>query len=340
MKIIKPSIEIMQQLKNPQKHIEAIARTCYKSNDLITDDSDKRFISSLVDRKHWAMLEHYIFIYEVNEGFIKRFTDFAKELNINLQYMKITNFNNRYVISFSARTLLDLYEIVNYCDAMNGDIIHEFKECTLKLMKQCVADYDCYQLFKQEPCNYVYFTPISLNQLENNMTEEEFMVHGWKSVKFVCDRGVSHEIVRHRDASFAQESTRYCNYSKNKFGEEITVIEPYFFNTDSTMAIDHQKYEIWEKAMQDAEDSYFHLLNLGATAQEARSVLPNSLKTEIIMTARNYEWVHFFDLRCDKAAHPQMREIAIPLCDKFCETSKIFNNAIETLNILGGDNND
>jgi hypothetical protein len=164
MKIIKPSVDIMTNIENPQKHIESIARTCYKSNDLITEDSHKKFISSLVERKHWAMLEHFIFIYQVNKSFIERYIQFANELNLSLQYMKITNINDRYVISFSARTLLDLYDKANYCDASDYKV-EEFKDYTRKLIKQCVHNYDCYELFKKQPHAYIYFTPITLDQL-------------------------------------------------------------------------------------------------------------------------------------------------------------------------------
>jgi thymidylate synthase (FAD) len=136
---------------------------------------------------------------------------------------------------------------------------------------------------------------------------EAMIEHNSLSVRFVCDRGVSHEIVRHRLASFGQESTRYCNYSKFKFGNEITVIEPLFFKTNSTQRI------IWEKAIRDSETSYFMLLDSGALAQEARSVLPNSLKTEIVVTMNIREWRHFFKLRTEMVAHPQMRELTIPL---------------------------
>jgi len=136
---------------------------------------------------------------------------------------------------------------------------------------------------------------------------EAMIEHNSISVRFICDRGVSHEIVRHRLASFGQESTRYCNYSKDKFSNEITVIEPLFFKENRTQSI------IWEKAMRDAETSYFMLLDIGASPQEARAVLPNSLKTEIVMTTNIREWRHFFKLRIAKGAHPQMRELAIPL---------------------------
>lgn len=133
------------------------------------------------------------------------------------------------------------------------------------------------------------------------------------TVKFICDRGVSHEIVRHRIASYAQESTRYCNYSNDKFANEITVIEPCFFEKGT------DKYLHWETGCKFAEVNYFYLLNSGATPQEARSVLPNSLKTEIVVTMNLREWRHFFKLRTSKAAHPQMRESAIPVLNKFKE---------------------
>lgn len=134
------------------------------------------------------------------------------------------------------------------------------------------------------------------------------------TVRIVCDRGVTHEIVRHRIAAYSQESTRYCNYSKDKFGNEITVIEPFFF-----LPTESRKYEVWRDAMLLAELRYFILLNAGATAQEARSVLPNSLKTEIVVTYNLREWRHFFTLRTAKAAHPQMQQIAIPLLLYFKE---------------------
>ena len=136
---------------------------------------------------------------------------------------------------------------------------------------------------------------------------EAMIEHNSITVKFICDRGVSHELVRHRLASFAQESTRYCNYSKDKFDNEITVIEPSFFDDDD------KKMVMWLDSMYAAEKQYFKLLELGATAQEARSVLPNSLKTEIVMSMNLREWRHFFKLRCAAAAHPQMRELTLPL---------------------------
>jgi thymidylate synthase (FAD) len=143
--------------------------------------------------------------------------------------------------------------------------------------------------------------------------------HSSISVKFVCDRGVSHEIVRHRIASYSQESTRYCNYGNDDNG--ITVIEPYFLDKESFA------YLSWENAMLATERHYRELLMYKYPPQKARSVLPNSLKTEIWVTYNLREWIHFFSLRAEKAGHPQMRQVVIPLLLKFKEMlPEIFGN--------------
>jgi len=127
------------------------------------------------------------------------------------------------------------------------------------------------------------------------------------TIKFICDRGVTHELVRHRLASYSQESTRYANYSEDNFGREITVIRPLFWDEGTP------EYEEWRLSMEQAEIYYMKLMDMGARPEEARSVLPNSLKSEIVVTCNVREWRHIFSLRCSKAAHPQMREIMIPL---------------------------
>ncbi len=135
---------------------------------------------------------------------------------------------------------------------------------------------------------------------------------------FTCDRGVSHEIVRHRVASFAQESTRYVNYANDKFGNEITVIDiaPGIELDNKTNSLQTKAaiYDEWYVAMEEAEKHYLKMIELGATPQIARSVLPNSVKTNITMTGNYREWRHFFKLRTAKGAHPQMREIMVKLC--------------------------
>jgi thymidylate synthase (FAD) len=131
------------------------------------------------------------------------------------------------------------------------------------------------------------------------------------TIRFICDRGVTHEIVRHRLAAYSQESTRYCNYGKEQFGREITVIRPPFWEE-----CDH-RFGFWKAACETAEQQYLALLDYGASPQEARSVLPNSLKTEIVMTANLREWRHVLKLRCSPAAHPQMRQLMLPVLAEF-----------------------
>ena len=152
---------------------------------------------------------------------------------------------------------------------------------------------------------------------------ESVLEHVSISVRVICDRGVSHEIVRHRVASYSQESTRYNNYSKDKYGNELTFIKPCFWEEDSEL------FDTWKVAMKYAQSQYFNLLELGATPELARSVLPNSLKTEIVMTMNLREWRHFFKLRCAKAAHPQTREIANMILKEFKEKILIIFDDIE-----------
>lgn len=332
MKVILPNVEEIFN-GNPQKHIEEIARTCYKSNDLITNDSHKKFIMNIYNRKHWAMLEHFIFIYNV-PSYIYNSLIMLESLEIPQYYMSLVHnkvntksmiftkvkINNdyRHIISFSARCLLDLLNYVK-----DEFVIQNIK----KLIEKVIYDYDCLELFGYNfEANNEYSDIYPINDITTLTFYEEYM-HGWHSIKFTCDRGVSHEIVRHRDASFAQESTRYCNYSKNKFGNEISVIKPFMLKDNSENPNEEMvAYTNWEMAMKSSETAYFNMLKSGVTPQVARSVLPNSLKTELIMTTRNYEWAHFFELRCDKTAHPQMRELAISLFNYFNENSpSIFN---------------
>lgn len=140
---------------------------------------------------------------------------------------------------------------------------------------------------------------------------ESVIEHEKISVRIICDRGVTHEIVRHRIASYSQESTRYCNYANDKFGKELTVIKPIFWEENS------KEYQCWLEVVQKIENAYNFLVDNGVKPQEARSILPNSLKTEIIVTMNLREWRHFFKLRTAITAHPQMREIACAMLDEF-----------------------
>ncbi|UKI16988.1 MAG: FAD-dependent thymidylate synthase [Ruminococcus sp.] len=153
---------------------------------------------------------------------------------------------------------------------------------------------------------------------------ESVLEHEKLTVKFICDRGVTHEIVRHRIASYSQESTRYCNYSKDKFGNELTFIRPCFWADDSV------EYAVWKQAMEEIEKTYVKLISLGAKPEEARSILPNSLKTEIVCTMNLREWRHFFRLRTAERAHPQIREISVALLDELKKCIPVIFDDINT----------
>lgn len=303
MKIIKPYVGEMYN-QNPQKHIESIGRICYKSEDKVTDDSNIGFIRRIYNNKHWAILEHFRFIMEVPA------TIYTNILEINSPYINNTmvraDGGERMIISASARGLLDALQYVEHDMSINGHTIFNYSHIVtlLAVMKHLVWVYGCSELFDQPPCQQYTIGVIDVHDM-CEYTYIERMIHEWHSVRFVCDRGVSHELVRHRKASFAQESTRYCNYSNGKFGNELTVIDPLFFD-------DAGSYELWKESMHSAEETYMRLINCGATPQEARTVLPNSIKTDIVVTATNKEWKHIIDLRFTGTTgkpHPQMSEV-------------------------------
>lgn len=323
MKIIVPSVEIMRtgvetEFVTPEQFIEKVGRTCYKSEDKITDDSATKFVSNLIKRGHEAMIEHWNLIFKTDaewyEKFVADWNTLLHDGNIPTEerlrpYMRFTDYTvsdeeTRYVISGNMRTWRDYIKAhVN---------VHGYMQPYLYSVVQN------YPLFFPE---YQEWIPIDvhidiadgiLKPIEvSELSESERRVHQDITVKFICDRGVSHELVRHRVASFAQESTRYCNYILDKFGNEITAIRPSWCEEGSTA------YNVWFRRCQNIEDGYFELLNSGASPQEARSLLPNSLKTEIIVTMNLDGWDHFFGLRCDKAAHPDMQEVANMTNDLF-----------------------
>ena len=152
---------------------------------------------------------------------------------------------------------------------------------------------------------------------------ESVIEHEKITAKIICDRGVSHEIVRHRIASYSQESTRYCNYSDERFGNELTFIKPVYWEEGS------QEYQVWVESMEHAEKKYLQLIAMKVSPEQARAVLPSSLKTEIVVTMNLREWRHFFKLRTSKGNHPQMREISIPLLKKMQELLPIIFDDIK-----------
>jgi thymidylate synthase (FAD) len=279
MKLIKSSFEILEQLPGLEgmyKQIELAGRTCYKSEDKITEDSAKEFVDRMIKSGHGAMLEH---------GTVYLSLDMtSREQYFKYCYNKFSKANSTGSAEYSTWRG---FVTTNLRVLVENDWIEDLQ-------------------YISEPTEYH----------EKRHT-----------VKFTCDRGVSHEFVRHRVFSFAQESTRYCNYSKDKFGNEITFVFPIWMDEEllnsygsyHTVARSNTPESIFIAGLNNAEKDYLSLINIGWKAQEARAILPNALKTELIMTGFESDWKHFFELRCPGSAHPQARELAIPLQEKFKE---------------------
>lgn len=292
MKLIKPSFEIIEQkprdivipadmeigpqmwkdelINSVYRQIEVAGRTCYKSEDKITETSAKEFVDRMVKSRHGAMLEH------------------------GTVYLRIPDVSSdgQWVYPAKGKYLGNKYSVT-------------------KSRLEGVA---------QNPYSVFYVTTNYRVLVENNWLDdlqyicEPTEFHEKRvTVKFMCDRGVSHEFVRHRVFSFAQESTRYCNYSKDKFGKECTFIEPCWFKEDTYYAT----RKMYESTLTYAEKMYFSLLDMNWKPQQARAVLPNSLKTELIMTGTLTQWEGFFKLRDAGSAHPQAYELAHPLHEEF-----------------------
>lgn len=320
MKIITPSVEILRtgletEMIRPEQFIEKVGRTCYKSEDKITDDSAAKFVSGLIKRGHEAMIEHWSLIFKTDPHWYEEILSDQDLLmhNCNVELNK------------------PLRSFLRFTDWQTDDgdmrcIISGNMLAWREYAKACIEGFGFmpmymhgmirnYPLFFPEYQGYVpaciindILMPISASEL---VGDKERSVHMDVTMKFICDRGVTHEMVRHRVASFAQESTRYCNYGLDKFGNEITVIRPSWCSEGDYV------YNIWMNGCRENEETYFAMMNEGASPQEARSVLPNSLKTEIIVTMNLNGWDHFFGLRCAPNAHPDMREVATMAEDLF-----------------------
>ena len=324
MKIIAPSVEIMRtgleiERITPEQFIEKVGRTCYKSEDKITKDSAVKFVGNLVKRGHEAMIEHYNLIFR---------TDASTYEEIKADWDTLLHNGNLYeanceLIEEGLRPYLRFTD--QFTDEMRC-IISGNMRAWRDFAKACIAGFGfmpnyMHGMIRNYPTFFSefndYIPPIISNTILIPIYENDLLpgiernTHLNVTVKFICDRGVSHEMVRHRVASFAQESTRYCNYSQDKFGNEITVIRPSWCEEGS------DAYKEWLHGCLDSERRYNVLLDIGRTPQEARSVLCNSLKTEIIVTMNLDGWKHFFGLRCAEGAHPDMREVAIIARDLF-----------------------
>lgn len=319
MQLVKPSIEHVDVTSDPLKVIEAAGRTCYKSGDKITDDSAENFVKMLLDKGHHAMIEHGNFILSVSDCFYEQVVD-----TIEREFLHLTNdvsSGNGSLISGNPRVFRD------FC-------LHPYVDQDLQ---RAIA----YELAKKAPLLFEYMLHDHLDITDeyadgdvvlfeniNSLSSTEKLAHQVASYRIICDRGVTHEIVRHRLFSYAQESTRYCNYRGgvtfvippwivllgNKTIEaEVSLVGNALFLTDKETdpGIEYGNISCkWLHAMQTCEIMYKQLLDSGWTPQQARSVLPNSLKTEIVVTGNLQEWMHFFKLRCSPKAHPQMQEVA------------------------------
>lgn len=287
MRMINPAVSVITE-KDPFKKIEKVGRTCYKSEDKITEDSARKFYRGLVSRKHTAMVEHAVFLFKLD-----RFQYDVLKVTNQYRYLNFTDDGGRYLVSGNLRA------------------INESGATSL-----CKAVYD---IDPELIYNEGMHTFLSTYQIEGkvsvidfsdlkNPTENEFMNHFYMTFHYVTDRGVTHEMVRHRPASYAQESTRYCNYVKEQFGGELTIIKPTHWDS----LPDHIKHS-YIKTWESSEHEYDYLIRHGETPQQARAVLPNALKTEIIMTACAGELEHYFDLRArgvTGAPHPDIKVVA------------------------------
>lgn len=308
MKIVNSSHEIWQRPGTDEmdilRFIEKVGRVCYKSEDKITDTSAETFVGHLIKRKHGAVMEHAALLFRMSLDTFAMVEKEVRYLEHNCAFQSFlrftTNMHDEYgIISGNIRAWRDFIDaniewigvIPSYMYSVIHDYPRLFPEYADGINKEVAA------LFR-------YFETITVNDLK---TENEHRVHHDITMMFICDRGVTHEIVRHRPASYAQESTRYCNYSGDKFGNEITVVAPSWCDTDSVPYIE------WKASCENAETRYIWMTQqFDCTPQEARSVLPTSTKAELVMTASIGEFRHFLALRTSPAAHPDIRALTIP----------------------------
>ena len=308
MIIVKPSVELMDRptYMGPTeklRHIEACGRVCYKSEGKIAQGSAERFVRMLLERGHEAAIEHVritLLVDQIGDQRIRMMEQYVR-MTGQQSYLTITALPHRSLISANVRAWRAL------CKAFRTS------SCGLDMdpaVARMVVDNS--ELFPEYASlqDVIDAADDMSHELDPNAFDDPNTrrVHGWHTLRIVCDRGVSHELVRHRPVSFCQESTRYCNYSRDQFGSQISVIEPCYLRGSEGTAC--AAYPVWRAACEQAEKAYFGMLDAGCMPQEARAVLPNSLKTEVAMTATNEEWLHILRLRTSEAAHPQMRETA------------------------------
>lgn len=303
---------------HPYEFIERVGRTCYKSEDRITDNSAEKFVKMLKSNNHTAMLEHAHVILRLPNTFLKEIVTYLETeacgTNCNNTSSTIRNYLNISIlaptcncgfISGSFRAFMNLCESPVFAHSYEiRDVHRTLSKAYPELFKRDMpTDFEAFDIVtREEFINDIkshFKSPAADNIISKHLTH---------TILFTCDRGVTHELVRHRPVGFAMESTRYCNYAKDKFESQINTIDPCFWENDESTAF----HTIWESACNNAEASYLKLIELGATPQQARSVLPHSVKADIVMTATENEWKFIFDQRLKGktgAPHPQMLEI-------------------------------
>lgn len=348
MNIVKAGYERINEYfyaGQPLKKIERVARICYKSEDKITDTSYRKMCEMLLNRKHLAMFEHANVVlrvpYTVYATLNKILEDFAHRTSYGNDMMNVVRIRSTYtakpgqetgecIVSGNIRSWYEFFERANEWYNGANTVLILYRD-----INKYLDGLFSFEHLNKEPsyaCECELITDTSVLSYEQRLIHEVF------TVIFTCDRGVTHELVRMRDASFGQESTRYCNYQLAKFGNNIAVIKPIFFDEvdlsypDQTESL---KYKVWRMQCESAEKAYFDLLNIGATPQEARTVLPQSVKADIAFTANWYEWLHTLNLRaCDATgpAHPQMKEIMVPLFKELKEDESVMMQNVKLPN--------
>ena len=312
MRVIPQSFEILSDLDNDSMaaRIESCGRICYKSEDKISDTSAEPFIEKILKHGHNSVAEMAVLTIKI---VCIDPNDIAAFYQIVPRYFSIDQQENSLMITGSVRAFRELYKFNPQIKMVKGITSFLAKQYPLFFF-----DFDPEEGWQDAEGITIEKIPLAdVDQLP----PEQLARHRHLAVKLITNRAVTHEIVRHRPCSFLQESQRYCRYDKEQFGNEVTFIKPMFFKNDSP------EYKIWEKAMADTESLYLKLLET-SSPQAARTVLPNSCKTEIIIYANLTEWYHIFNLRTSKGAEPSMREIMNPLLVKFKE---IFPSVYESL---------
>ena len=301
MIVISPSFTILHELDQQSLavRIERCGRLCYKSEDMITEDSAPVFIRKILKHGHNSVAEMAVLTLKV---ILENDDDALGLYKVMPRYLYIDKTADYLFISGSVRAFRELY-------LFNPEV---------KIVRGLAAFlYDRHPLFFEDlapgdgivPEKGIKVEKIALAEVEK-FAPDLLANHRFVAVKFIVNRAVTHEMVRHRPCGFLQESQRYCRYSDSKFGNQVTFIKPLFYDKGSP------QYLLWQKAMADTEKIYLDLLET-STPQAARTVLPNSCKTELIVYANLKQWHHMFRLRTSKGADPSMREVMIPLLRDF-----------------------